>query len=85
MQRPFLISAFSLILMERLVRIGQIAINGGNDMVNKQLKCKKCGKVLLRVYSRAIVSVTCTCGCTTDMKHTKDEDYVYSNPTKGAK
>ena len=54
-------------------------------MVNKQLKCKKCGKVLLRVYSRAIVSVTCTCGCTTDMKHTKDEDYVYSNPTKGDK
>lgn len=54
-------------------------------MVNKQLKCKKCGKVLLRVYSRAIVSVTCSCGHCIDMKHTKEEDYVYTNPAKNQK
>ena len=54
-------------------------------MVNKQLKSKKCGKVLLRSYSRAIVSITCSCGCTMDMKHMKEEDYVYVNPTKNTK
>ena len=51
-------------------------------MINKQLKCKKCGKVLLRAYSRAIVAITCSCGCTMDMKYLKEDDYVYANPTK---
>ena len=51
-------------------------------MINKQLKCRKCGKVLLRAYSRAVVSVTCSCGCTVELKHTKEDDFVYENPTK---
>ena len=38
-------------------------------MIKKQVKCPRCGKVLLRLYSTATKSVTCTCGHTTNLKH----------------
>jgi ribosomal protein L37E len=43
-------------------------------MIKKQVKCPRCGKVLLRLYSVQIKSVTCTCGYTIDMKHHKEDD-----------
>ena len=36
-------------------------------MIKKQVKCPRCGKVLLRLYSTATKSVTCTCGHTTKL------------------
>lgn len=38
-------------------------------MIKKQVKCPRCGKVLLRLYSTAVKSVTCSCGYTTNLKH----------------
>lgn len=38
-------------------------------MIKKQVKCPRCGKVLLRLYSTAIKSITCTCGYTVSLKH----------------
>lgn len=38
-------------------------------MIKERLKCPQCGKVLFRGYSAAIISVTCPCGCTIDLKH----------------
>ena len=38
-------------------------------MIKKDLKCPRCGKTLLRGYSMAVLSVTCKCGCCTDLKH----------------
>lgn len=50
-------------------------------MIKEQLKCPKCGKVLLRGYSAGVVSVTCNCGCVIRLKehtHTKgDKHYVH--------
>lgn len=44
-------------------------------MIKEQVKCPRCGKVLLRGYSTAIISVTCKCGYTVDLKHmNKTED-----------
>lgn len=37
-------------------------------MIKRQVKCPRCKKVLLRAYSTAIRSVTCSCGYTIDMK-----------------
>ena len=51
-------------------------------MINRQLKCKKCGKVLLRTYSGSVATVICTCGNIIKIKLTKDDDYVYLNPDK---
>ena len=51
-------------------------------MINRQLKCKKCGKVLLRTYSGSVATVICTCGNIIKLKLTKDDDYVYLNPDK---
>ena len=39
------------------------------EMIKKDLKCPRCGKTLLRGYSMAVSSVTCKCGCCTDLKH----------------
>lgn len=43
-------------------------------MVKKQVKCPRCGKVLLRLYSTVIHSVTCSCGYTIDLKHMKSQE-----------
>lgn len=45
-------------------------------MIKRQVKCPRCGKVLLRSYSTAIRSITCSCGNTIDMKkfHKEDEE-----------
>ena len=37
-------------------------------MIKEQIKCPKCGKVLLRGYSMAILAITCKCGHTIDLK-----------------
>lgn len=37
-------------------------------MIKEQVKCPKCGKVLLRGYSMAITAVICKCGATIDLK-----------------
>ena len=37
-------------------------------MIKEQIKCPKCGKVLLRGYSMAIWAITCKCGHTIDLK-----------------
>lgn len=38
-------------------------------MIKEQVKCPRCGKVLLRMYSTAVLTVTCKCGCKVDLKH----------------
>lgn len=44
-------------------------------MVKKQLKCHRCGKLLLREYGKAILSVTCVCGYTMRVKdHTSNKE-----------
>ena len=42
-------------------------------MIKEQVKCPRCGKVLLRVYSTAATSVHCKCGYTVDLKHPEKE------------
>lgn len=37
-------------------------------MIKEQVKCPRCGKVLLRLYSPIVKSVTCKCGYTIDLK-----------------
>ncbi len=37
-------------------------------MIKEQVKCPKCGKVLLRGYSTAVTQVICKCGKTIDVK-----------------
>lgn len=45
------------------------------SLIKKRLKCTKCGKELLQVYSTAVKSVTCNkCGSTVVLKTTKRED-----------
>lgn len=67
-----------------MVRIGVIATNVGEPqgeeetgrcliMVKKQLKCPRCGKVLMRMYSRAVLSATCSCGCYINLKKDNKE------------
>lgn len=41
-------------------------------MIKKQVKCPRCGKVLLRLYSTAIKSVTCTCEFTVNLKQKEE-------------
>ena len=45
-------------------------------MIKRQFKCPRCGKVLLRSYSTAIRSITCSCGYYINMKkfHKEDEE-----------
>lgn len=38
------------------------------SMIKKQVKCPRCGKVLLRMYSTAVISVTCKCGYCINLK-----------------
>lgn len=38
-------------------------------MIKEQVKCPRCGKVLLRGYSTAVISATCKCGYRVDLKH----------------
>ena len=38
-------------------------------MIKEQVKCPRCDKVLLRMYSTAIRTITCKCGCMIDMKY----------------
>ncbi len=42
-------------------------------MIKEQVKCPRCGKVLLRAYSTAVTSVRCKCGYTVDLKHPEKE------------
>lgn len=43
-------------------------------MIKKRLKCSKCGKELLQIYSTAVKAVVCNkCGMTTVLK-TKEEN-----------
>ena len=37
-------------------------------LIKEQIKCPKCGKVLLRGYSMAILEITCKCGHTINLK-----------------
>ena len=65
-----------------MARIGVIVIKvahikeGEYKVIKRQVKCPRCGKVLLRAYSTAIRSITCSCGNTIDMKkfHKEDEE-----------
>jgi hypothetical protein len=43
-------------------------------MIKEQVKCPRCGKVLLRSYSTAVTSVRCKCGYTIDLKHMEERD-----------
>ena len=48
-------------------------------MIKEQIKCPKCGKVLLRGYSMAVTSVTCRCGKTIDLrKNLKKMEETYA-------
>ena len=42
-------------------------------MIKKDLKCPKCGKSLLRMYSTSIVAVTCKCGCIVNLRRDKKQ------------
>ena len=42
-------------------------------MIKEQVKCPRCGKVLLRAHSTAVTSVRCKCGYTVDLKHPEKE------------
>lgn len=43
-------------------------------MIKEQVKCPRCGKVLLRSYSTAVTSVRCKCGYMLDLKHMEVRD-----------
>ena len=37
-------------------------------MIKKGIKCPRCKKNLLLLYGTAVRSVTCSCGCSVDLK-----------------
>ena len=43
-------------------------------MIKEQVKCPRCGKVLLHAYSTAVTSVRCKCGYMVDLKHPEKEE-----------
>lgn len=65
-----------------MARIGVIVIKVAHikeeeyKVIKRQVKCPRCGKVLLRSYSTAIRSITCSCGYYINMKkfHKEDEE-----------
>lgn len=48
-------------------------------MIKEQVKCPHCGKVLLRMYSTAVISATCKCGCRVDLKHPEKKGDIKVN------
>lgn len=40
-------------------------------MINKRIKCPKCGRPLLQGYSYAVVGIQCSCGHYMDIKEGK--------------
>lgn len=41
-------------------------------MIKNQIKCPKCHRVLLRLYSNNVKSITCVCGHTIEFVKRKD-------------
>lgn len=52
-------------------------------MIKKQVKCPRCGRTLLRLYSPKVHSVKCTCGYITYFERHKETQTV--EPKKGDK